>query len=33
MKTNGQIFATALARKSTPLTRVGAATRVLAGWQ
>ncbi len=33
MKTNGQIIATALARKSTPLTRIGAATRAIAGRQ
>ena len=33
MKTQGQIFMAALARKSTPLTRVGAAPRVFAGRQ
>ena len=33
MKTNGQILIAAQSRTSTPLTRVGAATRVFAGWQ
>ncbi len=33
MKTTGQISMAALARKSTPLTRIGAATRAIAGRQ